>query len=232
MDESVVPEVSVQEPCVEKGAVPEPAVQRAGGRGRSAGATALIETAVAVAVVSLLLGAATFLAQGLLPDPLRPLANSASGWTLLTVLVVQLARARPLPSAVLGAVGFVALVLGYAIAADVRGLFYSPVLFGVVGILVGPFVGVATSWLRSTGWRAALGAGALAGVALGECVYGLVVVSDTTGWFYWVLIGVAGVALLGVTLVRRAGRGVVALGGVGVALAVAGAFFVAYSGLG
>lgn len=210
----------------------EAAVRQDRGRGRSAAATALIETVVAVAVVSLLLGAATFLAQGLLPDPLRPLANSASGWTLLTVLVVQLARARPLPSAVLGAVSFVALVLGYALAADIRGLFYSPVLFGVVGILVGPFVGVATSWLRETGWRAALGAGALGGVALGECVYGLVVVSDTTGWFYWVLIGVAGVVLLVVTLVRRAGRAAVMLGGAGVALAVAGAFFVVYGALG
>lgn len=217
---------------VGKNSVQAPAVTQAAGRGLSAEATALIETVVAVAVVSLLLGAATSFAQGLLPDPLRPLANSASGWTLLTVLVVQLARPRPVPAAVLGAVSFVALVLGYAIAADLRGLYYSPVLFGVIGIVVGPFVGVATSWLRETGWRAALGAGALAGVALGECVYGLVVVVDTTGWFYWTLIGVAGVVLLVVTLLRRAGRAVVMLGGVGVALPVAGAFFVVYGALG
>lgn len=215
---------------VQGGSVPGTAVPSV--RGRSVEATALLETSIAVAVVSVLLGAATFLAQAILPDALRPLGSSASGWTLLTVLVVQLARARALPSAVLGAASFVALVLGYALAADIGGLYYSPVRFGVIGLLVGPFLGVATSWLRETGWRAALGAGVLAGIALGECVYGLVVVVDSTGWFYWTVVGGAGAALLVATLVRRAGRAAVMLGGVGVALAVAGAFFVVYRALG
>ena len=218
---------SVQGSSVQGSRAPATGVRR-----RSAEVTAVLETVVAVGVVGLLLGAATFLAQALLPDALRPLANSASGWTLLTVLVVQLARARALPSAVFGAASFVALVLGYALAADIGGLFYSPVRFGVVGLLVGPFVGVATSWLRSTGWRAAVGAGALAGIALGESIYGLVVVVDTTGWFYWTLVGLAGLALLVVTLARRARRRETVLGGVAVALGVAGAFFVAYQALG
>lgn len=190
-----------------------------------------METVVAVGVVSLLLGAATMLAQALLPDALGPLADSVSGWTLLTVLVVQLARARARPSAVLGAVGFLALVLGYALAADIAGLSYSPVRFGLVALVLGPFVGVATSWLRSTGWQAALGAGTLAGIALGECVHGLVVL-ETSGWFCWALVGIAGVTLLAVTLARRAGGRATALGGAGVALGMAGVFFVVRSVLG
>ena len=42
-------------------------------------------------------------------------------------------------------------------------------------------------------------------MAIGECLYGLIVVSGTTGWFYWALAGVAGVVLLTTTLVRRGG---------------------------
>lgn len=201
-------------------------------RARSSQLAALGEALVAVAVVSLLLGGLTSLAQGFLPDPVRPFANSASGWTVLTALIVWLARERTGTSAVLGGASFVALVLGYTMVSELRGLHYDPVLFGVVGVLVGPLVGVAASWLRRTGWQAALGAAALAGVALGECVYGLVVVSDTTGWFYWSLIGAVGVALLVVTLARRAAHLDTVIGGVTVAVAVAGTFFVAFSALG
>lgn len=206
--------------------------RRAEGRARSAQLVALGEALVAVVVVSLLLGGLTSLAQGFLPDPVRPFANSASGWTVLTALTVWLTRERTRTSAVLGGASFVALVLGYTIVSQLRGLYYDPVLFGVVGVLVGPLVGVAASWLRRTGWRAALGAAALSGVALGECVYGLVVVSGTTGWFYWALIGAVGVTLLVVTLARRAARRDTVVGGVTVALAVGATFFVAYSALG
>jgi hypothetical protein len=46
-----------------------------------------VRLAVVVAV-SLVLGGLTSFAQGVLPDELRPLANSASGWTILTALIV------------------------------------------------------------------------------------------------------------------------------------------------
>ena len=187
---------------------------------------------VIVVVASLVLGGLTSFAQEILPDPLRPFANSASGWTVLTALIVWRIAERTLPSAVLGLASFVALVLGYTIASELRGFTYSPLLFGLIGTIVGPFVGVAASWLHRTGPRAALGSGLLAGIALGECLYGLIVVSGTTGWFYWALIGVAGIALLATTLVKRAERRAAAILGVGLALAVAGAFFLAYSAVG
>lgn len=44
--------------------------------------------ALAAAVAALLLGGLTSVAQGVLPDAVRPLANSVSGWTLLTILVL------------------------------------------------------------------------------------------------------------------------------------------------
>ena len=105
-------------------------------------------------LASALLGGATSFAQTFLPDALRPFANSASGWTLLTALVVGLCRARTLASAVLGAASFALLVLGYQYVSGLRGFPTDETLFLIVGLVVGPFVGVAASWLTRGGWRA------------------------------------------------------------------------------
>ncbi|MFD2792803.1 DUF6518 family protein [Promicromonospora vindobonensis] len=186
----------------------------------------------AVVLLSVLLGGATSWAQGSLPSELSSFANSASGWTVLTALLVFWSRARTAPAALLGAVSFVLLVLGYAVASQLRGLWYDPLFFSAVGLAAGPLVGIAASWLRATGVRAALGVAILAGIGVGEGVYGLTFVRETTSPVYWSVIGVAGLALLVGLLVRRI-RGtlpvVLATGGTAV---VAMAFVVAYSSLG
>lgn len=125
-----------------------------------------------IAALSFLLGAVTSYAQGFLPDTAAPLANSASGWTLLTVSLVFRSRLRAYPAAAAAALSFVLLVLGYTVASDLRGYGYNPLIFAVVGVMVGPFVGMATSWLRAAGLRAALGTALLAGIGIGESVYG------------------------------------------------------------
>ncbi|MBM7479347.1 DUF6518 family protein [Oerskovia jenensis] len=189
-----------------------------------------------VLAASFLLGGLTSFAQGFLPDAAAPFANSASGWTLLTALLVAWAardpRARTWHAAVLGAASFVLLVLGYTVASDVRGYVYDPTLFEVVGLLVGPFVGVGAAWLRETGVRAALGTALLAGIGLGESVYGLTTVVETTGAGYWVAIGLVSLVLLAVML-GRALRGTlqVALTTAGTAVVAAG-FLLAYRALG
>lgn len=48
--------------------------------------------AAAVIVVSFLSGMSTFFAQGFLPEAFTSFANSASGWTLVTVLLLAWAR--------------------------------------------------------------------------------------------------------------------------------------------
>ena len=189
--------------------------------------------AAVVAVSSFLLGAATFYAQGFLPGALTSFANSASGWTLVTVLLLTCIRVRAAVAALLGATSFVLLTLGYSAAAQLRDLFYDPTLFGLVGVVVGPFVGVAASWLWATpSWRPALGTALLAGIGVGEAVFGLTVVADTTSAVYWVLIGAAALALLVAMLIRRI-RGVLwkLLAALGTCL-TAGAFVVAYELLG
>ncbi|SDD98269.1 hypothetical protein SAMN04489747_2204 [Auraticoccus monumenti] len=186
-----------------------------------------------VIVVSFLSGMLTFFAQGLLPDALTSFANSASGWTLVTVLVLAWARVRTAVSALLGAASFVLLTLGYSASAHLQGLTYDPTLFVVVGVLVGPFVGIATSWLRAaSAWRAAAGTALLSGIGLGEGVYGLTVVADTTSPVYWTLIGLIGLGLLVAMLIRRIhGVLMVLLTVVGTG-AIAAAFVVAYRALG
>lgn len=186
----------------------------------------------AVSAASLLLGMLTFYAQGALPEAWRSFANSASGWTLLTALLVFGSRASARLAAVLGALSFLLLVLGYTVAAGLEGLSYSPLLFGVVGLVVGPFIGVAAAWLRSSGLRAALGTALISGIFLGEAAYGLTVVADSTSPVYWVVIGALGTILLvGMVSLRVRDWMPIAVAVLGAA-AVAGAFVAAYGALG
>ena len=151
----------------------------------------------------------------------------------MTVLLLTGVRVRPAVAALLGATSFVLLTLGYAAAAQLQGLFYDPTLFVVVGVVVGPFVGVATSWLRAVHpGRAAMGTALLAGIGVGEAVYGLTAVAETTSPVYWALIGAVALALLVAMLVRRIRRLLWALlAAIGTGM-VAGAFVVAYGSLG
>ncbi|GAA1123529.1 DUF6518 family protein [Nocardiopsis composta] len=201
-------------------------------RARSGRARILIRVG-AVAGGSLLLGGLTFFAQGFLPASVSSFANSASGWTVLTVLLIYPARLSTAASAVLGAVSFVLLVIGYAAAAESQGLFYSPVLFGAVGIVAGPFVGTAAAWLRSASrWRAAAGTALLAGIGIGEGGYGLTVIADTTSPVYWVAIAAAGLALLVGMLLRRIRGGLPLIIAVAGTAVLAAAFVGAYTALG
>lgn len=152
---------------------------------------------------SLLLGALTSWAQGVLPDALASFANSPSGWTLLTAALVAAARPSLGWGAVAGVLSFVALVLGYTLASEVRGLHYDPTFWGAVGVVAGPVVGTAAAALvgRRPVW-AALGAGALAGVALADGIYGLTVVDDTTSPVYWTGCLVVGALLVVAAAVR------------------------------
>jgi hypothetical protein len=133
---------------------------------------------------------------------------------------------------VLGALSFLLLILGYTAGAQLNGLSYSPVLFGVVGVVVGPFIGLAAAWLRARRVRAALATALLAGIFTGEAVYGLTVIADSTAPEYWVAIGVVGISLLiGMVWVRLRGWAPVTLAILGTG-AVAGVFLAAYAALG
>jgi hypothetical protein len=177
-------------------------------------------TAVAIALAgALVLGGLTSLGQQYLPSWLNSLSNSAGGWTMLSFLLVWLGRARPVLAAVLGVVAFVALTEGYGIVSNWRGYFYSEPFAGrwtIVGLLAGPVLGVAASLTRhgSPLWRL-LGVTPLSAVLLGEGVWALRTVADTTSPVYWWLEIVLSVVFLAVAFVRvRAAwwQGVIAVG--------------------
>ncbi|MGO2061280.1 MAG: DUF6518 family protein [Microbacterium gubbeenense] len=195
------------------------------------GAAALVATFCTI-IGSLILGGVTSYAQGFLPDALQSFANSASGWSLITSVLVVVARVRWPLAALLGAGSFVALTVGYAIVSTWRGFYYDPLMFSVIGVIVGPFVGVAACWLRANGIRAAAGTALLAGIGVGEGVYGLTAVAETTSPVYWIAIIILSAALVVYTSVTRV-RGLLSLivlfGGT---LAIAAAFNIAYRGLG
>ena len=156
-----------------------------------------------VVVVSVVLGAVTSWAQGFLPDAWAPLANSPSGWAALTALVVMAPRPTLRWGAVLGAVSFVCLVLGYTVGSELRGLAYDPTLWGAIGLVTGPVIGAAAAGTAST--RAvpvALGSGVLAGVLVADGIYGLTVVADTTSPVYWTTVLVVGIVAVLATPLR------------------------------
>ena len=68
--------------------------------------------AAVVPVSSFLFGAATFFAQ-LLRDAVMSSANSASGWTSVTVHLLTGVRVCPAVAALLGAMSFVLSTLGH-----------------------------------------------------------------------------------------------------------------------
>ncbi|MBT0768722.1 hypothetical protein KIH74_07280 [Kineosporia sp. J2-2] len=188
--------------------------------------------ATGVALAAFLIGVLTAFAQGFLPGTINSLANSASGWTLFSVLLIWSVRVRPGLSALLGAASFLLLTIGYTAASAVRGHTYDPTLFGVVGLVVGPFVGLAAVWVRGRDVRAALATAALSGIAVGEAVYGLTVVRDSTSPVYWVLAGAAGLALLGYMTLRRLRESVTITLALGCSAVVAAGFLIAFQSLG
>jgi hypothetical protein len=164
----------------------------------------IVFAGASIVVGSLALGGLTSLAQGFFPDSLRSMVNSPSGWTLLTVVMISISRLRLLSAALLGAVSFVCLVLGYTFASDLRGLTYNPASWCAVGLVAGPAVG----WSTAASFDArrllnVLGSSLIAGIAMTDAVYGLTVVSDTTSPIYWWIAGAAGVAFLGLVALQR-----------------------------
>jgi len=183
-----------------------------------------------VAAAAFLLGGLTSYGQLLLPPEFASLANSASGWAIPTAVLVYVSARGYAEAALGGAAAFVALTLGYAFTSAIRGIEFDPVTWAVIGAVTGPVVGAAAFAVRREVWPAVVGAGLLAGVLVGEGVYGLTVIADTTRPAYWWVVASLGASLLAVVAVRL--RSVVpALAMLGIAATVAAGFLIAFTAL-
>lgn len=198
---------------------------------RASGPITAVVSAVVVTAAGLVLGGATSYAQTWLPGVLAPLANSSSGWTLLTAVLVWLLRRKAVLSGVLGVLAFESLVEGYVLVSSWRGYDDSEPLFLAIGVPAGVAVGVAASWLRTCNWRAAVGGGLLAGIGLGETAFTLLHRQAGAGLPYWIAIAVLSVALVVAVAAGRLRR--VRLTGllIGVTIVIAALFLGAYSAL-
>lgn len=142
-----------------------------------------------VLLAALMLGGITSPAQQYLPDFVNSFANSCSGWVLLVSLIIWLSRLRPLPAAVAGAAAFVLMIEGYRIVSLWRGYYYGEPFqdkFTFIGLAVGPIIGLSMALLRygPQTWRT-LAVVPVPTVLLGEGIYGLTVISETTSAVYW-----------------------------------------------
>ena len=183
-------------------------------------------------VGGLAVGALTAVAQGLLPDVLAPMANSAGSWCLAAFLLALTTR-RAVVAAIAGAIALIAMVLGYAVASEVSGnaAGLRLVLFwGAAAVVVGPPIGIAAAWIRGGDPpRAAFGLGLVSGILIGEAVYGLTIIATTTPTEYWtgqLVIGLGVVLVAGALLLRHAGSRFLALGAAG---AIAAAIYAVYA---
>jgi len=161
-------------------------------------------------MVGLIVGALTAYAQGWLSDDLGSLANSAGPWSLAAFGIAMISR-RPAIAALWATLVLGACEVGYAIATSVRGRSNatSTVVFWLTAaVLAGPPLGVAGAWTRQRRWwlGASAGPAVLAGVLIGEPIYALSTIADTTTPAYWVgelLVGTAVVVIACVRIVRR-----------------------------
>jgi Family of unknown function (DUF6518) len=160
-----------------------------------------------VVVVTIIVGGLTSPAQQYLPDALRSLANAAGPWFVTVLAALYAGRGRLVVAVILGIAGFLLLNISYGVVSELRGFSYSAGPHNIWSILafpVGVIAGLAASWLRSSrSILVAIGASAPAAVLLGEGVYGLTMVLDTTGPVVWILELVCGVALLVAVSLRR-----------------------------
>ena len=122
----------------------------------------------------LLVGALTAVGQGVLPSELGSLANSAGSWSLAAFLLALVDRV-PWRGAILGALALAAMVVGYAVATQVRGFPVSTrlvVFWGLAAVTVGPALGVGRLDRGPDRMRRALAAGLLGGIRSGRASTG------------------------------------------------------------
>jgi hypothetical protein len=185
--------------------------------------------ATLLGVLGLTFGVATAYAQAWLPHEVGSLANSVGSWALLAFLLALLGT-TPRAAALLGFVALVMLLAGYVLGASVRGDPSSTSLMAfwcLASLLAGPVLGLSAYGVRTDrGYLGAAGIGVMSGILIGEGVYGLSTIADTTYPPYWKGQIVAGVILLGYVVARRlrqpGSRGLAVLCSVVVAAAFVG----------
>ncbi|WP_156148912.1 DUF6518 family protein [Rhodococcus sp. MEB064] len=164
-------------------------------------------TAIAVGILTGLLAATLF---AVMPSPWDALANTSALWGLVPFAVAS--RSEGGRGVLLGVASMLALVGSWIVLAPSIISGREVLVFLVAGLAAGAVCGAAGGALR--GSRRVIGTTVMAGLVLGEAVYGLGVVGGPQ-WLVEAAIGVAVVLLACRTTTDRARAG---LGSVAVAV--------------
>ena len=194
-----------------------------------------LRAALIVLVTAAVTGALTSVGQQYLPDELRSLANASGTWFAVVTVALVVARPRPVLAILLGVLGLIVMNEAYGVVSRWRGFYYGggvSSIWNQIALLVGTVAGIAATWLRSPRpVLVALGASAPAAVLIGEGLFGLTVVSDTTSPVFWTIELAAGIGVVVVTAVTRL-RTIPSIGVlVGATALGAALFYVVYSSL-
>jgi hypothetical protein len=147
----------------------------------------MLRSAVVV-IVALGLGVLTAYAQGWLPQQMGSLANSAGSWVLVACALSLMATSDWLAAAY-GSTSLLGLLGGYVLGTAIRSYPSSTtmvVFWGVAALLAGPLLGLSAYWVKTRrDLLAATGVGTVSGVLIGEGIYALTHIADTTYPPYW-----------------------------------------------
>ena len=187
---------------------------------------------VLVGIVSLCLGVVTAYGQAWLPPELNSLANSSGSWALVAFGLALLST-NVRNAALIGCLTLLGLLTGYKLGAEVRGFATGTSLiafWGAAAFVVGPVLGICAHWVkRGQGLLPAVGIGAMSGVLVGEGVYGLRFIDDTTSPVYWWGEILVGVILAAWVVLRNPRRSQAAAVAAGVCVLTAASFVAVYS---
>jgi hypothetical protein len=173
------------------------------------GEGSLLVALATACVASLALGFLTAYGQEWLPAELGSLANSAGSWSLIAFALALLGSSLRIAGA-LGALVLIGLLFGYVVGAHVRGFAAGTALvlfWSAAAVTAGPALGLGAHWVKTRrDHLAAVGTGVMSGVLVGEGVYGLSFISDTTYPPYWwgeIAAGVTLLVVIGVRVLRQ-----------------------------
>jgi hypothetical protein len=125
----------------------------------------------------------------------------------MLAFVLALLGTHPRAAAILGFVALVTLLAGYVVGTAVRGDPSSRSLiafWSLASLVAGPVLGLSAYWVKVDSQHlAALGIGVMSGVLIGEGVYGLTYIADTTYPPYWWGEIIVGFVLLAYVAMRR-----------------------------
>lgn len=194
-----------------------------------------IRAVLIVLVTAAVWGGLTSFGQQYLPVDVGSLANASGPWFAVVLGSIVVARPRLVLAIILGILGLIVMNEAYGVVSRSRGFPYGGGLtsiWNVIALFVGPVAGIAATWVRSSRpVFVALGVAAPAAVFIGEGLYGLTVISDTTSPVFWSLELAAGVGLLVIVALTRI-RGIAAIGVlVGASALGAALFYAVYSSL-